>query len=118
MGEETGGVRLVLAGLTGSIGTSAGLTRNGGGRGFSFDRYNILGQGLKLRMDPDVFGSLYSKPHAVATDFENSDFDVVGNDDFLVTFPTDDKHRFPLALEAANKPNNTSKNIKTSQILS
>jgi len=103
------GSRDLFARLAGGVSTSIRFTRDDGlGRnGFGLDYHRILGQGLKFRVHPDICRRLDTKSHAVAADFENSNFDVVGNDDLLISLPTDDKHSPSGSLEAATTAENT-----------
>jgi len=88
------------SGLAGGISTATGFTRTGRPGGFGFGIHLDLRQALELRVDPDVFRSLDTESHAVAPDFENSNFDVGGNNDFLIPFPTNDKHRLSIRSRA------------------
>src|SRR5689334_7222497 len=68
--------------------TSGGLSVFGlNGLEISFDRRR-----LDSRLDGDVFGRFDAEADAVAADLKNRDLDFVRNDDFLVSFTTNDEH--------------------------
>ena len=45
---------------------------------------------LEPRVNRDVFGSFDSEPYSISTNFQDGDLDVVGQNDLLVLFTTDD----------------------------
>jgi hypothetical protein len=55
----------------------------------------VAGQVLKPGVDPDVFGRLDTESNPVAADLQDSNLDIVGDDDFLKSFPADNKYSAP-----------------------
>jgi len=43
-------------------------------------------------MNRYMLGSIDAKPDAIAANLKNRDLDIIGNYDFLIFLPTDDKH--------------------------
>lgn len=81
--------------------------RGGGTRSCHFD-CRRAGCVLQFRVDGDFFRRLDTKSDAISADLQNRYLDVVGDDDLLIAFPTDDKHTSPYHWRHARTGKNTS----------
>src|SRR5688500_328575 len=67
-------------------------------RNVNFRQFLILGyfgdrtSCLETGMDLDMFRRIDTESNTVATDFQDGDLDVVGDNDLLVLLPTNNKH--------------------------